>query len=106
MEGLLSLPGVGPYAASAYLSFHCGKRAAIIDGNIVRLYGRVFGLSVHAETRRTKEFIALAESMTPPRAFRAYNYAVLDFTRAVCRPKPNCEGCPLRDLCAYGRAHR
>ena len=98
---LRSLPGVGPYAAAAYESFHRGRRAAIIDSNVVRLYGRLFGFPTHAETRRTKAMRELAEELTPRRAFRDYNYALLDFTREVCTPRPHCGACPLRGRCCY-----
>ena len=40
---LLKLPGVGEYIASAFRSFHFGKREFIIDSNVVRLYGRFYG---------------------------------------------------------------
>jgi A/G-specific adenine glycosylase len=102
-EKLLELPGIGPYAASAFLSFHVGKRHAIIDSNVVRLYGRLFGFPIHGETRRNKQFIAVADWMTPERRFQKYNYALLDFTREICRVKPKCEACPLRMYCVFYR---
>lgn len=101
-ESLRSLPGVGPYASAAFLSFHSRKRQAIVDANVVRLYGRVFGFPVHGETRRERWFIRLAEKMTPQSGFREYNYAILDFTREICRPRPLCSECPLNDICVYG----
>ena len=99
---LLALPGVGAYACAAYLSLHAGIRAPIVDSNVVRLYGRLFGLAVGPETRRKKWFIELAEKMTPQRQFKSYNYALLDFTRAICTPTPRCGLCPLVDICEYG----
>ncbi len=102
-EELLQLPGVGAYAAAAYLSLHARRHAAIVDANVVRLYGRLFGLPTDAETRRDRSFVALAELMTPKRGFRQFNYALLDFSRAVCRPRPLCQQCPLRSRCAYGQ---
>ena len=99
--GLLSLPGVGPYASAAFRSMHANLRDVIIDSNVVRLYGRVFGLKTHSETRREEWFIQFAGRLTPKRQFRAYNYALIDFTRAICRPKPLCHLCPLTDICTY-----
>lgn len=96
---LLALPGVGPYAAAAYGSFHGGTRGVIVDSNVVRLYGRLFGLATDGETRRDREFRALADRITPRRAHHDFNYALLDFTRTICRPKPRCAVCQLRRLC-------
>ncbi len=99
------LPGVGPYAAAAYLSLHRGKRAVLIDANVVRWLGRVFAFPTHAETRRKAWVRELADRLTPRRAFRAYNYAVLDLAMTVCRRAPLCEVCPLGDgACAYARS--
>jgi A/G-specific adenine glycosylase len=100
---LRKLPGVGEYASAAFQSLHCGIRAPIVDSNVVRLYGRLFGFEVDAETRRKKWFRELAAEMTPSRNHRAYNYALLDFTRAICRPKPRCGSCVLLDLCHFGK---
>ncbi len=98
---LLNLPGVGEYVSSAYRSLHIGKRDTIIDSNIVRLYGRYFGFKTNVETRRKKWFIELAQSLTPVQNFKEYNYGLLDFTRAICKPKPNCTICPLNKKCEY-----
>jgi A/G-specific adenine glycosylase len=101
-ELLMSLPGIGPYAANAYASFHAGTRGVLLDSNLVRFYGRLLGLPTGPETRRTKLFRDIAELATPPRQTRAFNYALLDFTRSVCRPKPCCTVCPLLKDCRYG----
>jgi len=102
-EGLLKLPGIGDYIASAYISFHGNKREPIIDSNVIRLYGRFFGFQTHAETRRQKWFNKLVELVIPTRNFRIYNYGVIDFTKAICRPKPLCAVCLLRRRCHYYR---
>ena len=57
---LIRLPGVGPYAASAYVSFHRGKRGVLLDSNIVRFYGRLLGLQTGPESRRTRVFKDIA----------------------------------------------
>ena len=92
---LTEVPGVGPYAAAAYLSLHTGKRAPIIDSNVVRLYGRFFGFDTGPETRRNKALIQLAERITPKRKFKEFNYALIDLTRAICGPRPDHDICPL-----------
>jgi A/G-specific adenine glycosylase len=105
LDALRGLPGVGPYAAAAWLSLHQGKRAVIVDNNVARLLSRLEGVEYDAETRRKRWVYELADLLTPVRAFRTYNYAVLDFTMAVCRPRaPLCPQCPLLSDCNYGRA--
>jgi len=101
---LQGLPGVGPYAAAAFICFHCEKRAVPIDSNIVRLYGRFFGLKTGPETRRQKSFIMFADMITPRKGLRQFSYAVIDHSRAICRPKPLCDRCTLRRRCCHFRA--
>lgn len=98
---LMALPGIGDYIAAAYCSMHLGQPETIIDANVVRLYGRFFGFTTDGETRRKRWLIDLAQQMTPPDDARAYNYALLDFTREICRTAPLCEQCPLREQCVY-----
>lgn len=98
---LLKLPAVGPYVASAFTSFHCNKFRSIIDSNVVRLYGRLFGIKTGPETRRSKIMSDLACLMTPRKAFKVYNYAVLDHTAAICISNPKCEICPIRKACIF-----
>jgi A/G-specific adenine glycosylase len=101
---LIRLPGVGPYAAAAYLSFHRSKRAVIIDSNVVRWLGRLVGQQTDGETRRKQWLIGLADALTPVRVFRGYNYAVLDFAMNVCTLRPACDACPLSSgLCVFPR---
>ena len=104
MRSLLEVPGVGPYAAAAFLSLHAGRRAPIVDSNIVRLYGRFFGFHTGPETRRNKTLLQLAELITPQRNYRDFNYALVDFTRAICRPRPHHQLCPLAARCSEHRA--
>jgi A/G-specific adenine glycosylase len=100
-EALLELPGIGEYVASAFLSLYMYKRESIIDSNIVRIYGRYFGFATDGETRRKKWFIELADKLTPEKKFKEYNYGLLDFTRIICKRKPDCMNCILNKKCFY-----
>lgn len=102
-EKLLQLPGVGPYAASAWLSLHRGRRAPIVDSNVARWLCRLTGNQYHAESRRSALVLRLADELTPKTSYRDYNYAVLDFTMTICKPSnPLCHECPLLSLCDFG----
>lgn len=100
-KSLLELPGIGDYIASAYRSLHLGIRDIIIDSNVVRLYGRFFGFKTDGETRREKWFKELSSRLTPLKKFKEYNYGLIDFTRKICKPKPLCDICGLREKCKY-----
>ena len=103
-EGLLALPGVGDYIASAFMSLHASKRDVIVDANIVRWICRMTGDAYDGETRRQNWLIDLADSLTPARVFRDYNYGVLDLTMNLCSRNPECSGCPVREYCSHGNS--
>ena len=98
---LLKLPAVGDYVASAYRSLHLGLRDVIIDSNIVRIFGRYFGFKTDEETRRKKWLFELAERITPEKKFKEFNYAMVDFTRTICKPRPLCRQCIILKNCNF-----
>jgi len=103
LEELKKLPSVGDYIAAAWLGFHGGKRAVIVDANVVRWLCRMIGEPYDGETRRQKWLIELADSLTPRKDCKAYNYAVLDLTMQICTAHPQCGRCPIgAKFCKYG----
>jgi len=104
-EGLLSLPGIGEYTASAVLCFGFGRDAPIVDANVVRVLTRIFGLP---ETRRTGDpaLKEIARKLIPAGKGVCYNEAVLDFAALVCKKRPLHAKCPLTGLCDYYQKHR
>jgi len=99
---LEQLPGVGTYVAAAHASFHGNRRAVIVDANVVRLITRMTGREYGPETRRERWLTELADDMTPVRAFRDYNYGILDLSMTVCTRNPSCHECPVIKFCSYG----
>jgi A/G-specific adenine glycosylase len=108
LNELRRIRGVGPYTAAAWLSLHRNKRSVIVDANISRWLSRMSGRPYEKDPRHVRWVNELADSLTPTRAFRRYNYALLDFTMSICTPRaPHCEICPVRRYCEYGKAsHR
>ncbi|MEM6280632.1 MAG: hypothetical protein AAF787_00445 [Chloroflexota bacterium] len=104
-KALTSLPGVGDYVASAICSFAFGQPIAVIDTNTVRIIGRLYGIEVHAESRRKKDVRQRIQGVMNPDEPALHNFAMLDLAALVCTPSaPACDACPLQDYCAYGRA--
>jgi A/G-specific adenine glycosylase len=100
---LLSLPGVGRYAASAYRCFYLGERAAIVDANVARVIGRYFGVRQRAERMATDERLwRFAMSLLPAANVRHFAWALLDFGGTICLPqRPRCVDCPVRRGCYF-----
>ncbi|QOJ78783.1 A/G-specific adenine glycosylase [Infirmifilum lucidum] len=102
-EGLEGLPGVGDYVASVVLLVACGEPVPLLDGNAVRVLGRVFGVKPSgARPYRDPEFLAFAERLVPrdPGRALAFNLGLLDLARKVCTARsPRCRKCPVGLLC-------
>jgi len=97
LDGLLALPGVGPYTARAVLVFAFEADAAVVDTNIARVYARVVG-----ERLTSKRVQALAEAACPAGDAWVWNQCLMDLGAIVCRPRdPGCGECPVRSACAW-----
>ena len=102
-EDLLSLPGVGMYAANAVLCFAFGHRVPVIDASVIRIMERVFGYhSKKKRPRDDRDLWLLGEELMPKDRYREYNYALLDFGALVCiATSPKHVICPITDICLY-----
>lgn len=103
---LLALPGIGSYTAAAVASIAFGRDVPVVDGNVLRVFARLFALEAPIDTAAGRRAIeALAREHLPPGQAAAYNQALMDLGAQVCTPRqPACTACPLRDLCrAYAQ---
>jgi A/G-specific adenine glycosylase len=100
-DGLKQLKGVGDYTAAAIASFAFAEPVAVVDGNVIRLLSRVFGISEAFDTAPgKKKFAALACELIDKQQPGAYNQAIMDFGAVVCLPQnPLCAACPFNKDC-------
>ena len=104
-EILLSLPGVSDYIAGAVRCFAWNLPEPILDTNIVRVVGRLFGLEIKDSSRRNRQYRDLIDALVDPVEPRTYNYALLDLADKVCtkRQPPDCMQCPILEWCQSGK---
>lgn len=98
---LLNLPGVGPYTAGAIASIAHGTRAAVVDGNVERVFARLLRIEEPINAPATKKRVwSIAESLVPKAHPGDYNQAMMELGATVCTPKvPRCFVCPVRMNC-------
>jgi len=104
-EGLLSLSGIGNYTAAAIGSFAFGLPLAVVDGNVLRVLSRVFGISTPIDLPAgRKAFEQLADQLLDEKDPALYNQAIMDLGATVCKPRqPICGACPFQQKCmAFG----
>ncbi len=100
-KDILELKGVGPYTASAIASFAFSLPHAVIDGNVIRVLSRVFGIAADVKDPSTgKLYSKLADELLDKENPAEYNQAIMDFGAVVCKPRqPLCQVCPLQADC-------
>ena len=102
--GLLELPGVGDYTASAIASAAFGRREAAVDGNVLRVYARLTDCHDDVSDPGVKKAVrARVQEMFPEEEadIRIFNQALMELGATVCGPNgpPRCLLCPVRDFC-------
>jgi A/G-specific adenine glycosylase len=98
---LQTLPRVGPYVANATLCFALERPLPIVDRNVNRVYGRVFGERYPGSDGGRREF---ADRLLPDDGSdaRRYNLGLLDFGAQVCTAQdPACTNCFASRYCKY-----
>jgi A/G-specific adenine glycosylase len=98
---VLSLKGVGEYAAAAITSFAYDLPYAVLDGNVFRVLSRVFDIDDPIDSSIGKKiFRELSQSLLPKNNSAEYNQAIMEFGAIQCKPKnPDCQTCVLNNNC-------
>ena len=107
-EALLALPGIGAYTAGAIASIAFDRPEPLVDGNVARVFSRLFALDGAPDTAPQRERLwSIAARLVPDRGAGEWNQALMELGALVCLPRaPACGRCPLATRCralAQGR---
>lgn len=99
------LPGVGPYTAGAIASIAFGEAAPLVDGNVMRVFARWFGIGEDIALGSTQRvFWAIASDWVMGVRPGDFNQALMELGATVCTPKrARCHACPVADACTARR---
>lgn len=127
-DAILALPGIGHYTAGAICSIAFNQPKPILDGNVIRVLTRVFGITTDPREKKTNEQlwqlaeelvtythrrwgerprepgsrndVAAREDARPTNACSHFNQSLMELGALVCTPRtPHCDECPLTKLC-------
>jgi A/G-specific adenine glycosylase len=101
LDQLRRLPGIGRYTLGAIASIAFGMDVPALDGNIKRVYSRIFDISEPVDSPAGEKILwELAEENLPKGQAGDYNQALMDLGAIICVPKnPRCLICPVMKLC-------
>lgn len=126
-EAVLELPGIGRYTAGAICSIAFGQPRPILDGNVVRVLTRIFGIPGDPREKETNAGLwQLAQDLVQeavgglepgkvpfpspalaPHAASQFNQALMELGALICTPRePRCPICPLAKGCVAFRDGR
>ena len=108
-DELITLPGIGEYTAGAIASIAFGEAAPAVDGNVLRVYARLFGIARDIRDLAFKEEVrAFLLPLVPEEQPGAFNAALMELGATVCLPngQPKCGECPVQEHCVAYREGR
>lgn len=101
LAALKKLPGIGDYTAGAIASIGFGIPAPAVDGNVLRVFARLYNdegdiMQPAVKAATTQKVMA----QQPAEAPGDFNQALMELGALVCTPgQPDCTACPLQALC-------
>lgn len=104
-EKILSLPGIGPYTAGAIASIAFNLPEPIVDGNVERVFSRLFTIKGDTSLSSTKKQMwSLASELISASAkttnYGDLNQALMELGALICLPtNPKCLLCPVHEYC-------
>jgi A/G-specific adenine glycosylase len=107
---ILALPGIGRYTAGAICSIAFNQPKPILDGNVIRVLTRVFGICGNPRDKITNtQLWNLAEQLVSNSKLKTQNsklscsflnQSLMELGALICTPRqPKCLICPLRKNC-------
>ena len=100
VESLLKIKGIGPYTAGAIASFAFQKKAAAVDGNVLRVIARHDEIATSIEQAAVKKQIHnRVLSLLPDKNPHYVMEALIELGATLCFVKPKCQLCPINASC-------
>lgn len=99
--GWKELPGIGDYTAAAISSIAFGFPKAVVDGNVERVFARLFNLRVEIDPKWKKVFQAAGDRLVVGVDPSEFNQGLMELGQSVCiKGTPRCSLCPVSEFCA------
>jgi A/G-specific adenine glycosylase len=131
-DDVLTLPGIGRYTAGAVCSIAFNQPTPILDGNVIRVLTRIFGVAENPREKKTNAQLwqlaakLVSHAKTPSsqrktflKNFAAFaplrernscsflNQSLMELGALICTPRqPQCPVCPVKKLCVAFRENR
>ena len=99
MDALTELPGVGRKTANVVLGHALGVPGLPVDRHVLRVSNRI-GIATSEDPEVVEQQLGAA---LPPEKWIVASDSLILHGRRICRPKPLCDKCAVREECLYYR---
>jgi A/G-specific adenine glycosylase len=98
---LIKLPGFGPYTARAVASLAFGEKTGVLDGNVIRVLSRRYGLKLEWWKPPARTVLQeIVDRLAQVDDSSSLNQGLMELGATVCTPKsPACVLCPWVKEC-------
>lgn len=100
-KALLKLPGIGDYTAGAIMSIAFNEPNPAVDGNVLRVFSRVYYIEKDIMEKSTVEEVrTMVKELMPENYCGDFSEALMELGALICIPQsPKCEACPVQSHC-------
>ena len=111
-DEVLALSGIGRYTAGAICSIAFNQPTPILDGNVIRVLTRVFGIAENPREKKAnarlwnlaEQLVLHAARLAAPKRSEGgcshLNQSLMELGALVCAPRdPKCHVCPIAKYC-------
>lgn len=99
MDDLIELPGVGRKTANVVLGHALGVPGLPVDRHVLRVSNRI-GIARSDDPEVVEQQLGAA---MPPKKWTQTSDTLILHGRRICKPKPLCDRCAVREDCDYYR---
>ncbi|MCB1110162.1 MAG: A/G-specific adenine glycosylase [Chlamydiia bacterium] len=104
-EDLKKVKGLGPYTIGAILSFAFKQREAAVDGNVLRVLSRFYGIHKPIDQGKVqKEIREKCQALLPKEEPWIIMEALIELGALVCQKRAKCDLCPVHKKCVAAQS--
>ncbi len=97
-EELLTIKGIGPETADSIILYAAAKPIFVIDAYTKRIMNRI---GFKEETYEGLQNLFMENLDKDAKLFNEYHALLVELGKIICKTKPLCDKCPLKDVCRY-----
>ena len=115
-DQVLALPGIGRYTAGAICSIAFNQPKPLLDGNVIRVLTRIFGIAENPKEKQTnqqlwemaEELVSRAKKQSRQKNSCSHlNQSLMELGALICTPRnPQCLICPVKKMCVAFKENR